>query len=206
MTEELTLEDAHGGKESSYGLPAENEPSDIGARLKKLRILYGLSQRELARRADVTNGMISLIEQNRTSPSVGVLKKVLDGFPISLSDFFSGELEPDAPIFYRAPDLVEIASGEVSYRQVGPRLRSRALQMLHECYRPGADTGKTLLSHQGEESGIVISGSLEVTVGGKTAVLKAGDAYYFNSRLPHRFRNPGREDAIVVSACTPPSF
>jgi len=37
-------------------------------------------------------------------------------------------------------------------------------------------------------------------------VLSVGDAYHFNSRLPHRFRNPGSDVCIIVSACTPPSF
>ena len=41
---------------------------DVGARLKHVREVHGLSQRELARRAGVTNGLISLIEQNRVSP------------------------------------------------------------------------------------------------------------------------------------------
>jgi len=40
---------------------------DVGAHLKAVRQMYGLSQRELAKRAGVTNGLISLIEQNRVS-------------------------------------------------------------------------------------------------------------------------------------------
>ena len=48
---------------------------DVGARLKHVREVHGLSQRELARRAGVTNGLISLIEQNRVSPSVGSLTR-----------------------------------------------------------------------------------------------------------------------------------
>ena len=54
---------------------------DVGARLKMVRKKRGLSQRELAKRAGVTNSTISLIEQNRVSPSVSSLKKVLDGVP-----------------------------------------------------------------------------------------------------------------------------
>ncbi len=46
---------------------------DVGVRLKSVRRSAGLSQRELASRAGVTNGLISLIEQNRTSPSVSTL-------------------------------------------------------------------------------------------------------------------------------------
>ena len=47
---------------------------DLGARLRALREMHGLSQRELAKRAGVSNAIISLIEQNRNSPSVGSLK------------------------------------------------------------------------------------------------------------------------------------
>ena len=61
----------------------------IGARLRAVRAAYGLSQRELARRAGVTHGTISLIETERVSPSVSSLKKVLDGIPMSLAEFFT---------------------------------------------------------------------------------------------------------------------
>ena len=101
---------------------------------------------------------------------------------------------------------VEIAGGKISYRQVGRDLTDRALQVLLERYQPGADTGESLLRHEAEESGVVVSGELEVTVGDRRRVIKAGEAYYFDSRLPHRFRNLGKEEAVVVSACTPPSF
>ena len=53
---------------------------------------------------------------------------------------------------------------------------------------------------------MVIQGTIELTVGEERFLLKAGDAYAFDSRQPHRFRNPGREEAVIVSACSPPSF
>lgn len=179
---------------------------DIGARLKTVRNLHRLSQRELARRAGVANAAISLIEANRVNPSVGVLKRILDGIPIGLSEFFA--LDPTAPakVFYRANELTEIGRGGISFRQVGEELKDRALQILRETYQPGADTGRVPLQHDGEEGGIVISGRLEITVGAERRILGPGEAYYFDSRTPHRFRNPGREPCEVVSACTPPSF
>jgi transcriptional regulator with XRE-family HTH domain len=179
---------------------------DLGARLRSLREQHGLSQRELAKRAGVTNGTISMIEQNRTSPAVGSLKKVLDGFPIGLSDFFANDFSSHRKIFFECDELTDISEGKISYRQVGRDLTGKALQVLHEVYAPGADTGRSMLSHQGEEAGVVIKGRLEVTVGADKKVLKAGDAYYFESHRPHRFRAVGEEEVIVVSACTPPSF
>jgi transcriptional regulator with XRE-family HTH domain len=179
---------------------------DIGIRLRGLRTRHGLSQRELAKRAGVSNATISLIEQNRASPSVGSLKKVLDGIPVSMADFFADDEPSRMRVFFRKTDLVEIAGGKLSYRQVGRDLSGRSMQILHERYAAGADTGPTPLTHTGEEGGIVVAGAVELTVGDDCQVLQAGDAYYFDSRIPHRFRNIGTEDAVVVSACTPPSF
>ena len=188
---------------------------DVGSRLKAVRQANGLSQRQLAMRSGVTNGLISMIEQNRSSPSVASLKRILDAIPMTFSEFFSIEYAGQNKVFYRAEELREInparvfrmsedASG-VSLRQVGDA-STHALQMLHERYAPGADTGVELYSHIAEEAGLVISGRIELTVGEETQVLGPGDAYIFDSRLPHRFRNTGEEDCVIVSACTPPSF
>jgi transcriptional regulator with XRE-family HTH domain len=179
---------------------------DLGARLKALRESHDLSQRELAKRAGVSNAIISMIEQNRSSPSVGLLKKLLDGFPLSLAEFFAADLKPRPQIFFGAPELVELAGGPVSYRQVGRDLTGKAMQILHEHYKPASDTGEQMLTHDAEEGGVIIRGRLEVTVGDQVRVLGPGDAYYFDSRTPHRFRNAGPEECEVVSVNTPPSF
>jgi mannose-6-phosphate isomerase-like protein (cupin superfamily) len=150
--------------------------------------------------------MISLIEKDRSSPSVATLKKILDGVPMSLAEFFAAGQPRQPAIFFRADELTEIGGGEISYRQVGARLQGKALQLLHERLRPGADTGADMLRHEGEEGGVVVRGELELTVGTVTRVLRAGDAYAFESRVPHRFRNLGRTTCEIVSACTPPSF
>lgn len=186
---------------------------DVGARLRGLREKHGLSQRQLAQRAGVTNGTISLIEQNRSSPSIASLRKVLQGIPSTLADFFGDEtLPPSEQIFFRSDELVELTSkiadarkGKISFRQVGD-LRNRTLQVLHERYEPGADTGSQphMLQHELEEGGVVIKGQLELTVGTQTQILGPGDAYFFDSRVPHRFRNIGEEELELISACTPP--
>ena len=67
----------------------------------------------------------------------------------------------------------------------------RSLQILKERYEPGSDTGRVPLTHDGEEGGIVVSGRLEVTVDDERRILDPGDAYYFESRRPHRFRCVG---------------
>ena len=179
---------------------------DVGGHLKAVRQMYGLSQRELAKRAGVTNGLISLIEQNRVSPSVSSLKKVLDGIPMALADFFTLDIGGKPQVFFPREQLPDIGTANVELRLVGGRLAKRSMSILHERYPPNADTGEEMLTHSGEEGGVIVKGKIEVTIGGESRVLGVGDAYYFKSSLPHRFRNVGREECEIISASSPPTF
>lgn len=178
----------------------------IGRRLREVRERLALSQRQLARQSGVANATISQIESSKLNPTVSMLKRILDGIPISLGEFFGDEYEVRDKVFFRAADLTEIADGGVSFRQVGASLASRAIQLIQECYQPGSGTGRHAITHEGEECGIILSGRLEVTVGEETAILSKGDAYYFKSSLPHRFRNIWHEPCELITACTPPTF
>ena len=185
------------------GEPVEN---DIGQRLKGIRTSLNLSQRQLARQSGVANATISQIEAGKLNPTVSMLKKVLDGIPVSLSEFFGDQYEARDRVFFRSDELTEIADGGVSFRQVGANLSNRAIQFMQEVYQPGSGTGKHAITHEGEECGIVLRGRLEVTVGDEVATLRSGDAYYFRSDQPHQFRNPGNEACELITACTPPTF
>ena len=178
----------------------------IGRRLREVRERLGLSQRQLARQSGVANATISQIEASKLNPTVGMLKRILDGIPVSLGQFFGDEFEVRDKVFFRADDLTEIADGGVSFRQVGATMAGRAIQLIEERYQPGAVTGKHAITHEGEECGIILRGRLEVTVGDETAVLSKGDAYYFKSNKPHQFRNTWNEPCELITACTPPTF
>jgi len=180
--------------------------NETAQRLREIREKNRLSQRQLAKSAGVANATISQIESGLLNPTVGTLKKVLAGIPITLGEFFADDFAFSEKVFFNANELLEIGDKGVSYQQVGGHLRNRSIQMVKECYQPGANTGKHDLVHDGEECGIILSGTLEVRVGNQVRVLKAGDAYYFKSTVPHQFRNIGRKPCQLISACTPPSF
>ena len=179
---------------------------EVGKQLRAVRTAFGLSQRELAKRAGVTNGMVSLIEQDRVSPSIGSLQKILSAFPMTMAEFFTRDMEGQENVVFRADELPNVGSDDIHYCLVAATRSGRNMSILSETYHPDTDTGEDLLTHSGEEGGVVVGGALELTVAGKTWVLGPGDAYYFDSRLPHRFRNTGKEAARVISANTPPSF
>ncbi len=183
---------------------------DIGKRLKELRQKLKISQRELAKRAKMTNGTISMIEKNNVSPSVASLKKILDAFPISMVDFFSPLTGTDEPAwFYKKselPNITDTGTDSINMFLVGQHFPNPKLTVLHEIYPSQSDTGKEMLQHEGEESGVVIKGSVRITVDNQTRVLKKGDAYYFSSKLPHRFENISKQNCEIISVCSARTF
>ncbi len=172
---------------------------DVGQRLQLIRKINGWSQRELARRAGVTNSAISQMEQGRISPSVVSLKKVLDGVPISLADFFGLDLAASANAFYFGADMPNIGESNITTKLVGVDKTHRTMSVVWEFYPPGSDTGEVMLTASGEKAGIIFDGQLEVTVGAETHLLGSGDGYYIESMRPHRLRNLSPMGCIAMS-------
>jgi transcriptional regulator with XRE-family HTH domain len=189
-------------------LNTKDKQLDVGASLKKVRMAHNLSQRELAKIAGVTNSTISMIEKNSVSPSISSLKKVLNGIPISLVDFFAEETEAEQghQVVYSPEELMDIGSGDVNMNLVGKAFPCRQMTFLIETYPPAADTGTEMLENDAEEGGYIIEGKIELTVGSEVFILKANDSYYFDNNKPHRFRNPFNKLCKIVSATTPANF
>jgi mannose-6-phosphate isomerase-like protein (cupin superfamily) len=125
---------------------------------------------------------------------------------MTMAEFFTRDMASAEGVVFRAQDMPDVGTGEIRYRLVAASRRDRRMSILWETYEPGTDTGEDLLTHPGEEGGVVVEGELELTVAGKTWRLGPGDSYYFDSRLPHRFRNAGDVPARIVSANTPPTI
>src|ERR1700733_2226878 len=62
---------------------------DIGKRIREIRTAHQLTQEELAVRAGVTKGFISLLESDKSSVSLETLSAVLEVLGERLSSFFS---------------------------------------------------------------------------------------------------------------------
>ncbi|MEM7729092.1 MAG: helix-turn-helix domain-containing protein [Pseudomonadota bacterium] len=182
-----------------------NDDIRIGGRLMAVRKGKGISQRELARRAGLTHGTISLVENGKTSPSVGTLRQILDALGLTLSDFFAADTPPAEDFFFTLETMVDVGSGGVQLLQLGRSLKGRTLQVLLEFYPPGAETSREpYRANGGEEGAIVVEGEMEVTIGEQVRVLKQYEGYLFPTKLPHKLRNCGPDRCVMVSATTPP--
>ena len=139
------------------------------------------------------------------------LKKVLDGIPMSLAEFFTLDFTASPQVFFRGDELAVMGDRSVTYKLVAPRgpiVRWRCCTSTRRGRTPAPTCRR-----RGEEGGVVVRGHIELTVGAETRQLGPGDAYYFTSAIPHRFRNTGPNrarssrptPADVLSALRPPA-
>lgn len=176
-----------------------------GRRLSEIRQSLGLSQRRVAELAGLTHSAISTIEQDKVSPAVSTLQKLLKVYGLSLSEFFSDPQSQSPQVVVKPVSLVEIGSLGVSLRLVDNGQRPRALGMLLESYQPGASTGEKL-RHPGEEIGTLLEGEIILQINGQSFHLVAGESYVIDTGLPHSFTNRAEQVCRIVSAHTPANF
>lgn len=87
----------------------------IGYKLKTIRIAKGLTQEELANRAELSKGFISQLERDLTSPSISTLVDILQCLGTNLKDFFNDEEEEQ--IVFRQTDYFEKKDDELGDRK-----------------------------------------------------------------------------------------
>lgn len=72
-------------------------------------------------------------------------------------------------------------------------------------FPPGED-GREPVRHVGEESVVVMRGTLEVHLGRERVMLEIGDSMTFDPEVPHSFRNPTNEETEILTAISPPNL
>lgn len=200
MAEELVVEE--NDIEALVGL-VPDLATNIGARLKVIRERNGLSQRELAKRAGITNSNISMIEQGLVSPSINSLAKVLSGLPMSLTQFFSCSQVDIGQVVYPAEQLEAeqvCASTGIINQTIAQEKNRRSVDLIRQIFPVGSDTGSEPLRNKAEVSAQIINGNIELTAGIEVFQLKDGDAFYLAAMQPYRIRNRGETTAVIMFA------
>ena len=72
---------------------------ELGEKIKELRNKQGLTQEELADRAELSKGFISQLERDMTSPSIATLEDLLQCLGTTLGEFFNEEQEEEQIVF-----------------------------------------------------------------------------------------------------------
>ena len=177
---------------------------DIGLKLKELRILKGLTQEELADRAELSKGFISQIERNLTSPSIATLMDILQCLGTTTADFFTEA--PDEQIVFGKADYFEKIDTDLKneIKWIIPNAQKNEMEPIRLTLEPYGSIYPDL-PHEGEEFGYVLSGQVKIHLGQKVHQAKKGDAFYFTPSKKH-YLEAGKHGAVVIWVTSPPTF
>lgn len=176
---------------------------DIGARLKELRLLNGLTQEELASRCELSKGFLSQVERNLTSPSISTLEDMLEALGSSLSDFFSEESED--PVVFGQEDYFVAKSENGTIEWIVPNAQKHDMEPILLTLQPG-EVSKTLVAFEGEDFGYVLEGAIEIAMEGRSYPAKSGETFYLDGKTSHWLKNTGTVPARVLWITSPPMF
>ena len=159
---------------------------DIGFKIKELRMERGLTQEELADRAELSKGFISQVENNLTSPSIATLTDILQCLGTDLKDFFNDM--KDEQIVFSKEDYFEKNDSELkNYLQwIIPNAQKNTMEPI-------------LLTF-----GYVLKGSVEIHIGGKIYKAKKGESFYYEAKYNHHIES--KKGATIIWVSSPPSF
>lgn len=176
---------------------------EIGHRIKELRVVNGLTQEELADRAELSKGFISQIERDLTSPSISTLEDILQCLGVSIAEFFADK--KDEQVVFSEADYFEKIDQELNQKieWIIPNAQKNAMEPIRLTLEANGSTYPDN-PHEGEEFGYVMEGEIVIHVGKKVYKADAGQAFYYIPEETHYLTSA--KGAKVIWVTTPPSF
>jgi transcriptional regulator with XRE-family HTH domain len=190
------------GLASAWEMRMTPEQDDVGPLLRHLRRRQQLTLLQLAERIGCSESLLSKIERGHVRPTLRMLHLIAHELDIEVSAVMGGQSGSAVAIYEAGARPRFRLSGQVD--GAPPVVLERAIPWREECVLdanlhvipPGCGS-EGAYSHQGEEVGLVISGTVELSVDGRLYRLEPGTSFYFDSRLPHSYINLGTDEAKI---------
>jgi transcriptional regulator with XRE-family HTH domain/KaiC/GvpD/RAD55 family RecA-like ATPase len=178
------------------------EKTDLGTRLKTLRIKQGLAQKDLAAQVGVTSSTISQIENSSIYPSLPALFKMARILSVDVGYFFQKTGSRGRPAVFAGKGkqvrFPRLPKGSVK----GSLLLPTNMEARVEPYILEIPPKKKLPSHffsfKGEEFGYLLEGELQVVLNETVQTMTAGDVIYLSSGMPTQWKNSGKTMARLL--------
>lgn len=182
----------------------------LGYRLRHARRQRGATLKEIADAAGCSESLLSKLETNKAHVSLNMLRRICGALDLTMGELFASASDP-GEVVTRAADrmVVDFDPVRPGYRihmeRLIPLTQKSMLQGNIHVIAPGGGSDG-MITHAGEEVGYLICGEIELLVGERIYRMSPGDSFYFNSELPHGYRNVGNSEARLIFVNTPPTF
>ncbi len=180
----------------------------IGNKIKQLRVMYGLTQEELADRCELSKGFISMVENDLTSPSISTMQDLLEVLGMSISEFFESiEDYENEKVVYKKNDYYVNTQDSCTIEYLIPDAQVKEMEPLKVIINPGGSS-EEILPHEGDMFGYVLSGRIKLKLDNKEYELKSGDSFYYSKPISNQviINKSTSKIAEVLWLSTPPVF
>lgn len=170
----------------------------IGEQIRNVRKQQGVSLEQLQQATGRSVGFLSQLERGKSRANVQDLSRIAAALAL-----------PFNLLFYPAP---EAERGNVMRSESRPKLRYRSgisdylispnlgrhVEVLLTQFQPGATSGEDFFTDEGHETGLIISGEMNLWIDQKHFHLFAGDSFSYDASVPHRYANLTSQPTEVV--------
>ena len=188
-------------------MPANNE---VGAKIRNLRELRGISLDELAQRCQMQPQQINKIEAGEIATSLTPLLKIARGLGVRLGTFLD-DAEASGPVLSRTQDSAKsvrfAGAGDVKgldFYPLAANKSDRNMEPFIIDVHPPIPGVFELSSHEGEEFIYVLDGAIEIAWGKETYLLNQGESIYYDSITPHHVHAANGKDARILAVVYAP--
>ncbi|GEP89470.1 transcriptional regulator, XRE family with cupin sensor [Chitinophaga terrae (ex Kim and Jung 2007)] len=177
----------------------------ISNKIKEKRKAKGITIQELADRAEVSKGLISQIENNRTVPSLLVLINIIKALQLDMNEFFNeiDQQQANSRVIIKQRAAYQAFEKEPAKGFVYKRILTRNVKklpvdiVLLELKKGASPT--QVVKTDAYEYKYIIKGKVEYLIDNETYTLEEGDSLFFDGRLGYQPRNAGNENAQILA-------
>ena len=179
---------------------------DVGERLRALRRFRRCTLRTIAERSGLSESFLSQVERGKASASIASLRRIAGALGVSVSDLFEPS-GPPQPRVLRRDARPALAFGILGRKLLLTPRPLHHLEVFVGELDAGGSTGVEPYAHgDSEELFVVLSGNVQLELGGELHELESGDSIDYRSSTPHRIANTGDDRAEVMWIISPPSY
>jgi transcriptional regulator with XRE-family HTH domain len=183
--------------------PSLNQGVNVGHALQALRAKRGLSIRALAEKSGLAANTLSLIQNNKISPSVATLQSLASALDVPVTAFFENGSPKSRIAYIKASQRTGAAFAHGTLEDLRAGLPHGTVEPFLVTMKPNANSGAQPIVHTGHEFVFCLEGRIVYIIEDQTYLLEPGDSLLFESHLPHRWQNVEAVPAKTILVLCP---
>lgn len=174
---------------------------EIASRIKELRELSGISQKNMASSLDIPVEDYNKYESGELDLPASILFEIANQLKVDMTVLLTGE-DPRMNIFAitRKGEGVNVERRrQYKYEALAPNFIHKKAEPFLVTVEPQSGEQNTPNSHPGQEFDYVLEGTLRVVIHDNEIILHEGDSIYFDSNYDHSMQANGNEPARFLA-------